>query len=444
MREKIFSNDELMYDYVVYENGEVFNITTNNKITPSIDPRRPNQPPIIYFKLKNNKRIFQYHDQLVVSAFDEKYDSSYYIHHIDGDPTNCKLSNLIARTGLDILRDIFKETKEWKKVELSNQKLYYDYYICEDGRLFNGTTGAYVQPFKDKRDGNYGNLRYNLYYDKGAKDIIKYSANRLVARYFLPEPPLGKTLVLFKDRDHSNLHYSNLYWGDEYDHLHQDIISTNSREFTVLKKKSLGKEKWKTLVYPKTDFAYQYKISNFGRIWNCDKGFYTIYTNTKQPNLNGQCYETASLKTIDRGYTTFPVHRLVAFMFCDNDDPKKKIFVNHINGNPSCNLAINLEWVTPGENVSHAIETNLTHTNAYKDKVNSEYWRLNTIYAWIYSIKNITDDKAYKMYVDYIERYNDNIPILPYDKFVNTFKDKQKNDRDFIKIFDFYKSQYQI
>lgn len=432
-----------MYDYVVYENGEVFNITTNNKITPSIDPRRPNQPPIIYFKLKNNKRIFQYHDQLVVSAFDEKYDSSYYIHHIDGDPTNCKLSNLIARTGLDILRDIFKETKEWKKVELSNRKLYYDYYICEDGRLFNGTTGAYVQPFKDKRDGNYGNLRYNLYYDKGVKDIIKYSANRLVARYFLPEPPLGKTLVLFKDRDHSNLHYSNLYWGDEYDHLHQDIMSTNSREFTVLRKKSLGKEKWRPLVIPGVELAYEYKISNFGRLWNCDKQFYTIFTNSFHPNLNGQYYQCAALKTTDknREYKMFFVHRLVAYAFCQKSN-ELQIHVNHINGNPSCNLAINLEWVTPKENVYHAIETNLKHSSIFKDTANSEYWRLNTLYAWIYSIKNITNEQAYKMYTEYASSYHDNIPDLTYDKFIETLTYKKNNDQDFIKLSKFYGSEY--
>ena len=53
------------------------------------------------------------------------------------------------------------------------------------------------------------------------------------------------------------------------------------------------------------------------------------------------------------------IHRLVANTFIPNDDPINKTQVNHINGNKQCNWYKNLEWITPKENVSHAIKTGL-------------------------------------------------------------------------------------
>lgn len=48
------------------------------------------------------------------------------------------------------------------------------------------------------------------------------------------------------------------------------------------------------------------------------------------------------------------VHRLVAAAYCDGYEPE--LWVNHLDGNKRNNNADNLEWCTPQQNSTHAVE----------------------------------------------------------------------------------------
>jgi hypothetical protein len=61
-------------------------------------------------------------------------------------------------------------------------------------------------------------------------------------------------------------------------------------------------------------------------------------------------------------------HILVANAFIKNDDHEKKNQINHIDGNKTNNNVNNLEWVSPSENIKHAIDTGLLITQARKVK----------------------------------------------------------------------------
>lgn len=443
MKNKHLSTNLFKFEYVVFNNGDVYNLDTSTQIHPVKDKRRPHLPPTIHLMYKTGKRLCIPHDKLIAQTFIDEYIDGMFIHHKDGDINNCSSDNLFVGNGGKILREIYKEEKIWKPINIPNERLYFEYWVCEDSRVFNATTNSFIKPFIDHRDGNYNYRRYNLYRSVSSKDCLKVSASRLVAIHFIPKPE-KKDIVLFKDLNRDNIHYSNLFWGDEYDKLNQDIETEellNIREFSKLSDPLMGKEKWKPLDIG-IEMKYDYLISNFGRIYNDTKKHYVTISKGSDTNINGQTHKHCTLYIKNIGYKTFSIHRLVAIHFVKNKDPNKYNCVNHINGNPECNLSINLEWCTQMDNMRHAINTNLINSIKFKNKASDDYWRTNTIIAWIYS-HNISGNKAFEVYNTYSKMYDDNILyISSSDELEIIFNDKITNDEDFIKIYNFYKSEY--
>lgn len=124
-------------------------------------------------------------------------------------------------------------------------------------------------------------------------------------------------------------------------------------------------------------WAPDYCVSELGLVYLQDKyhlvpqlrttaGYYSVDISRKgepigKPTsriINGKlCYISHAMKH-SRHFT----HRVVAELFVPNPDPENKTQVNHIDGDKTNNNASNLEWVTPQENMQHAIDAGLIKT----------------------------------------------------------------------------------
>lgn len=88
-----------------------------------------------------------------------------------------------------------------------------------------------------------------------------------------------------------------------------------------------------------------YKVDEYGNV-------YGKHGRVLKPSVNHNGYQIVNFM-IDGKRIGISVHTLVASVFVPN--PDDKIQVNHIDGNKTNNAFYNLEWVTPSENIQHAI-----------------------------------------------------------------------------------------
>lgn len=93
----------------------------------------------------------------------------------------------------------------------------------------------------------------------------------------------------------------------------------------------------------------RYQASSLGRILSFAKQAPLIL----KPKTSRDHYFRVILK-VQGVQKTFLVHRLVLLTF--STPPSSRHQVNHINGDKSDNRLVNLEWVTPRENIKHSIE----------------------------------------------------------------------------------------
>jgi len=113
----------------------------------------------------------------------------------------------------------------------------------------------------------------------------------------------------------------------------------------------------------------KYEISTYGNLRRF-KDKVRVY-----PEMGNNGYLRFPM-TIYGKHTVGSIHRLVALSFVPN--PKGKPQVNHIDGDKENNKSSNLEWVTPKENMAHAISTGLYtkyNNQIYKGKYGKEHSR---------------------------------------------------------------------
>lgn len=100
-------------------------------------------------------------------------------------------------------------------------------------------------------------------------------------------------------------------------------------------------------------FDSKYAVSDRGNVINVRNGK-TLHTTFRDGYVRVQLSTNGVRKN-------YPVHRLVATAFVENEECKP--YVNHKDGNKSNNCADNLEWVMAKENDDHARRINLKAQN---------------------------------------------------------------------------------
>lgn len=107
-------------------------------------------------------------------------------------------------------------------------------------------------------------------------------------------------------------------------------------------------------------YGVQYKVSNYGRIWN-------LKTGKELHGRDSNGYRRVTLRNSKlKIYKDIMIHRLVAELFLPNPNPEVLIEINHKDCNRANNYVENLEWVTHDQNVKYAAK--LKHYNNKGDR----------------------------------------------------------------------------
>jgi len=168
-------------------------------------------------------------------------------------------------------------------------------------------------------------------------------------------------------------------------------------------------EMWNTLKY-----YSKYEISNLGRVKHIKRN------EIIKGSINGDGYIQVSLypDINNEGLKKKPlrVHRLVAELFCLNNDPDKKNIVNHLNTDKLDNRSLNLEWTTTLENTRHACNNGLLIPKNQR------------------AVQRICPKtKETKTYESITKAFEDNKDILKYDTYIiSVCNGKQKTSGGYI------------
>ena len=132
---------------------------------------------------------------------------------------------------------------------------------------------------------------------------------------------------------------------------------------------NLQGEEWRDVIDKDIDYDCKYQVSSLGRVRSFKAGKVKIL----KPIFDDKGYSYVGIHKNGKQRKVH-VHALAAKAFIPN--PESKPFVNHINGIKSDNRVENLEWVTPSENIQHAIKTGLIKTGCDRPDSKLERWQV--------------------------------------------------------------------
>lgn len=192
--------------YLIHDDGRLFNKKTNHYLKGSI-----NFSGYRAYQLTINCKSYNFlAHRLVAEYFLENPNNLPIVHHKDGNRLNNHVNNLqwidysenlqeaynMGRTNnqtIDYITEEELQGKEWRQIENTQ------YYVSEDGEVYNFNTNRKLKPRKE------GYIRYTIYINK---EPIQIPAHILVYKYFINKEI--KYEIDHIDGNRFNNHYTNL------------------------------------------------------------------------------------------------------------------------------------------------------------------------------------------------------------------------------------------
>ena len=143
-------------------------------------------------------------------------------------------------------------------------------------------------------------------------------------------------------------------------------------------------EEWRVIDFTNN----KYSVSSEGRIRNNRTG------NILKPSIHKRGYLKINLDVDGKRYSK-SMHRLIALTFIPN--PENKAEVNHINGIHDDNRVVNLEWVTPEENIRHSVENHLREKGMLRKAITGESWKTTNKSNYLKNSDRITENEYNKL-----------------------------------------------
>jgi len=398
-------------DYIVYENGEIYNIKTNKKARIETNGERR----IAVLKKDNIEKCITLSRLIYEAFYDVKLLRSDHINFIDGNNLNFNYKNLekihkkytLAKNG-----NVDTESDKWKIINN-----FSDYKISENAEILSLKTNKILMQTKTPD----GYMLIKLTNDKGIRITVK--VHRLVYDTFKKIKDQNNVIDHI-DRNTSNNNINNLR------EVTQQINCKNKTPVTITKNKILQLDlngnlikEWNSMTEIKnntklttgliSDCYLGKRESAYNCLWinkgivNKNNEFYDIKTDDDQKyssykiNKKGEIinkynaikkpciingYYVANLTSDEHISTSFPVHRLVALTFIDN--PSDYNVVNHLDENRLNNDISNLQWCTQKQNIIHSLGKKVNQLNLETgeiiktfDCINDAYRELNKKYG---------------------------------------------------------------
>lgn len=306
--------------------------------------------------------------EIMAYTYFSGYDpDTHEISYLDGDVTNCSISNLLICTSdnfrqlhLDLLYRQFPDDAFKVPANIHDSHTYSKYLVSKKGLIFSLHQRRFLSAAS--REDGYKQIVLTHDGKTSHEQLQVILVHALILQSWTFKRPDGM-VIDHLDGDRGNNSLYNLEFvtpsinsqrakqGVQLQRR-QDLAASNTHVYRAPQPiqpsdivwRDIGTLPWNSRVYSR------YEVSSYGHVKNKNTGkLVTLNARKYTGYLLVSLYDSASGQQRSES-----VHRLVAKAFLPKPEANQTV-VNHMNRNKSDNAVGNLEWTTFRENIVHAL-----------------------------------------------------------------------------------------